>query len=297
MPLIDVSARDHGLTKYATAVLRHLPGEEGATVAPLARALAGEMTGLHSVDDIARGLDGRDGPIVVVLGRGSVAQPPDSFVHAAAKLAAVPGVRFLSALPRANVHGALDLGLAPGFLPGRVTLDSGYEHFAAAWGAVPELRGLDATGILRAAADGGIEALVLVDADPLAEFPDRALASAALANCQVVISVGAFADAASTRADIVLPTTLWGEHSGTGSNLEGRVQRLGRKITAVRTAMPAWRVASELALRFGSDFDLETVEEIQREIATVAPAFAGVDDVLLRRRPRRRRAPALGTRR
>ena len=149
----------------------------------------------------------------------------------------------------------------------------------------------------RAAADGGIEALVLVDADPLAEFPDRALASAALANCQVVISVGAFADAASTRADIVLPTTLWGEHSGTGSNLEGRVQRLGRKITAVRTAMPAWRVASELALRFGSDFDLETVEEIQREIATVAPAFAGVDDVLLRRRPRRRRAPALGTRR
>ena len=241
------------------------------------------MTGLHSVDDIARGLDGRDGPIVVVLGRGSVAQPPDSFVHAAAKLAAVPGVRFLSALPRANVHGALDLGLAPGFLPGRVTLDSGYEHFAAAWGAVPELRGLDATGILRAAADGGIEALVLVDADPLAEFPDRALASAALANCQVVISVGAFADAASTRADIVLPTTLWGEHSGTGSNLEGRVQRLGRKITAVRTAMPAWRVASELALRFGSDFDLETVEEIQREIATVAPAFAGVDDVLLRR--------------
>ena len=148
IPLIDVSARDHGLTKYATSVLRHLPGEEGATAASLARALSGETTGLHSIDDIGRSLADREGPVVVVLGRGSVAQPADSFVHAAAKLAAVPGVKFLSALPRANVHGALDLGLTPGFLPGRVTLDAGYEHFAAAWGAVPELRGLDAEGIL-----------------------------------------------------------------------------------------------------------------------------------------------------
>jgi NADH-quinone oxidoreductase subunit G len=283
VPLIDVSARDHGLTKHATSVLRHLPGEEGATVASLARALAGESTGLRSIDDIARHLEGRDGPVVVVLGRSSVAQPAASVVHAASKLSAVPGVRFLSALPRPNVHGALDLGLAPGFLPGRVTLDAGYEHFTDAWGGVPELRGLDAEGILRAAADGSIEALVLVDVDPLADFPDRALASAALANCRVVVSVGSFADGAATRADIVLPTTVWGEHAGSASNLEGRVQRLGRKVTPERTAMPAWRVATELALRFGSDFDLETVEEVQREIAALAPAFAGVDDSLLRR--------------
>ncbi len=53
VPLIDVSSRDHGLTRHATSVLRHLPGDEGATVAPLARALAGDATGLSSVDDIA----------------------------------------------------------------------------------------------------------------------------------------------------------------------------------------------------------------------------------------------------
>ena len=46
--------------------------------------------------------------------------------------------------------------------------------------------------------------------------------------------------------------------------------------------MPSWRVAAELALRFGVDFDLETVEEIQDEIARVAPAFSGVDSALLR---------------
>jgi NADH-quinone oxidoreductase subunit G len=283
VPLIDVSSREHGLSKQATWTLRHLPGEEGATVAPLARALAGESTGLRSIDDIARGLEGRDGPIVVVLGRGSVAQPAASTVHAASKLTAVPGVRFLSALPRANVQGALDLGLTPGFLPGRITLDAGYEHFRDAWGGVPDLRGLDAEGILRAAAAGSIEALILVDTDPLVDFPDRALASAALANCRVVLSIGAFADGAASRADIVLPTTVWGEQSGSATNLEGRVQRFSRKVTAGRTAMPAWRIAAELALRFGSDFDLETVEEVQQEVARLAPAFAGVDDSLLRR--------------
>ena len=47
--------------------------------------------------------------------------------------------------------------------------------------------------------------------------------------------------------------------------------------------MPDWRIAAELALRLGEDFDLETVEEVQDEIAAVAPAFAGVDAALLRR--------------
>ena len=284
IPLIDVSARDHGLTKYATSVLRHLPGEEGATAASLARALAGETTGLHSIDDIGRNLADREGPVVVVLGRASVAQPADSFVHAAAKLAAVPGVKFLSALPRANVHGALDLGLAPGFLPGRVTLDAGYEHFAAAWGAVPELRGLDAEGILRAAADGSIEALVLVDADPLVDFPDRALAERGARELP----------GRDQRRRVPRRRRDPGRH-GAPHDALGRARRAApptsraacsawaaRSLPTGRRC-PAWRVASELALRFGSDFDLETVDELQREIARVAPTFAGVDDALLRR--------------
>jgi predicted molibdopterin-dependent oxidoreductase YjgC len=45
--------------------------------------------------------------------------------------------------------------------------------------------------------------------------------------------------------------------------------------------MEGWRIAGELALRFGTDFDLETVTEVQDEIAAVAPAFAGVDAALL----------------
>ena len=56
--------------------------------------------------------------------------------------AALPKATFLPALRRGNVFGALDMGLAPGLLPGRVSLDSGREWFTAAWGAVPAGAGL-----------------------------------------------------------------------------------------------------------------------------------------------------------
>jgi anaerobic selenocysteine-containing dehydrogenase len=81
----------------------------------------------------------------------------------------------------------------------------------------------------------------------------------------------------------VLPPTVWGEQVGTTTNLEGRVLRLARKVTADGSAMESWRIAGELAARLGADFDLETTDEVQDEIAKVAPAFAGVDASLLRR--------------
>jgi anaerobic selenocysteine-containing dehydrogenase len=47
--------------------------------------------------------------------------------------------------------------------------------------------------------------------------------------------------------------------------------------------MDDWRIAQELATRFDADFGFETVEDVQDEIARVAPSFAGVDAELVRR--------------
>ena len=65
---------------------------------------------------------------------------------------ALPGARFLPALRRGNVHGALDMGLAPGLLPGRVALEAGRQWFTRAWGSGARHRGRAGTpqaGILR----------------------------------------------------------------------------------------------------------------------------------------------------
>ncbi|HYT38206.1 MAG TPA: molybdopterin-dependent oxidoreductase, partial [Acidimicrobiia bacterium] len=232
---------------------------------------------------LLRGDPGDERPVIVILGRPSLAEPADATVAAAAALRSLPGVRFLSALRRSNVHGGLDLGLAPGFLPGRVTLDAGRAWFEGAWGGVPADRGLDTAGMLAAAAEGRLQALVLLGADPLSDFPDRDLARRALATVPFVVAVDAFPTPSTDAAHVFLPVALAGEKRGTTTNFEGRLLRLARKVTPPGTAMEDWRVAVELALRLGVDFDLEAVDEVTDEIARLAPAHRGADAALLRR--------------
>jgi NADH-quinone oxidoreductase subunit G len=282
VPLVDLGSRDHALTALSTAVLRHAPGVVGEAVGQLVAALDGSATS-PELAALADAIEDRDGPVVVVAGRPSVAESAEATVHVLARLAALPDVRLLSALPAANVHGALDAGLAPGFLPGRVTLAAGAHHVAATWGAVPAERGLDATAILRAAATGRIRALVLLDCDPFREFPDRTVVRAALEAVEHLVVVGSGLGEGLERADVVLPPTVWGEHGGTTTNLEGRVSRLGRVVTPEGLTMESWRIADELAARLGAPLGFETVDQVTDELARVAPASAGVDTALLRR--------------
>jgi NADH-quinone oxidoreductase subunit G len=268
VPLVDLAPLDHALTPLAVAVGRLAPG-------------AG--VGAAELEQIAQARGDRPGSVVVVLGRTSLAESPAVTVGSARALADLTDVSFLSALRRGNVHGALGAGLAPGLLPGRVALDAGTEWFGEHWGATPAARGLDAAGILGAAADGKIQVLVLLGADPLSDFPDADLAQRGVDGAGFVIAVDGFVSDSNRRADVFLPCTLWGEKTGTITNLEDRVQRVGRKVAPEGTAMDDWRIAVELAYRLGRDFDLATVDEVADEVARVAPAQLGANAALLRR--------------
>ena len=277
VPLIEISPRGTGLSRYAAATLGYRPGEAASVAAALVNG-GGDDEAVNA----ARALLGASP--VVVLGRPSVTESAQSVVDAAGILAALPGVRFLSALRRGNVHGALDAGLAPGILPGRVSLDAGRDWFVDGWGKAPEQRGLDTTGILRAAANGELQALVLLGADPLGDFPDRALAKAALERVPFVASVDTFLNESNRLADVVMPAATFAERPGTTTNIEGRVTRLGQKITAPEVAWPDWMVAVELAARLGEDLGFGSLEEIESEVERLAPAFAGLTaDVLAAR--------------
>ncbi|HYH50209.1 MAG TPA: NADH-quinone oxidoreductase subunit NuoG [Acidimicrobiia bacterium] len=259
------------------------PASDQTEPVTVSSATGGADLQLGAAAELLRASSDDERPVIVILGRPSLAEPADATVAAAAALRNIPGVRFLSALRRSNVHGGLDLGLAPGFLPGRVTLDAGRAWFEAAWGGAPAERGLDTAGILAAAADGRLGALVLVGADPLSDFPDRDLARRALANVPFIVAVDAFPTPSTELAHVFLPVALAGEKRGTSTNLEGRLLRLARKVTPPGTAMEDWRIAVELALRLGTDFDLEAVDEVTDEIARLAPAHSGADTALLRR--------------
>ncbi|HEX9505007.1 MAG TPA: molybdopterin-dependent oxidoreductase, partial [Acidimicrobiia bacterium] len=130
---------------------------------------------------------------------------------------------------------------------------------------------------------GAVDTLVLLGADLIQDFPDRIRVQAGLDGVRFVIAVGPFTGDAAERADVFLPTSVWGEKAGSITNLEGRVMRQARLITPEGTTMDDWRIAAELAARFGVDFGFETAEDVQDEIARVAPAHAGVDAELIRR--------------
>ena len=72
-----------------------------------------------------------------------------------------------------------------------------------------------------------------------------------------------------------LPCTLWGEKTGTVTNLEGRVQRVGRKVAPEGTAMDDWRIASELAFRLGTRLRPRDRRRSRRRDGRVAPAQLG----------------------
>ncbi len=286
VPLVDLSTNaTHGLSQYVTHALAPMPGEQHTMAEHLAAALgAANAPGTAIPDGVRAAADAiaaRDGHIVVVLGRANLAERPESTMAAAAALAGVANVRFLSALRRGNVHGALEAGLAPGMLPGRVSL-SERDAATQVWGSVPEARGLDAEAILRGAADGTIRVLVLVGCDPIADFPDHDLAVRAIANVDTVIALDAFPNESNRRAKVLFAATLWGEKAGTVTNIEGRVQTVNRKVSPEGTAMDDWRIAAELSFRLGEDFDLEAVDEVTDELARVAPSLAGVTAALCR---------------
>jgi NADH-quinone oxidoreductase subunit G len=220
----------------------------------------------------------------VILGRPSLAESAAGTVAAADAIhLAHPEVRFLSALRRANVHGALDMGLTPGFLPGRVRrADAGQWFVDGGWPQVPAADGLDAVGILEAAAAGKIDVLVLLGADPLADFPDRDLAQRALAGARTVIAVDTYLNDSSRQADVVLAAAGYAETGGTTTNIEGRISELAQKVTSPGTARDDWMIAAELAYRLDADLGLESVEGIWEEVERLAPSHAGITSRVLR---------------
>jgi len=270
--LVELTPRPTALSEHATVSLVYRPGE----AATVARALVEKAEQDSRLSRAAEALRA-GGDVVIVLGRPSVAESADGIVQAAAVLAqAFPGARFLTALRRGNVHGALDMGLAPGVLPGRVSLDEGHAWFTDGWGSLPEARGLDATGMLQAADQNHLQALVLLGSDPINDFPDRALARRALAAVNFTLAVDCFRNESSRHADVILPAAAFGERSGTTTNLEGRVSRLNQKVTGPGTARPDWMIASELALLLGGDLGFDSLESILVEVERLAPAHAGL---------------------
>jgi len=255
--IVEVSAAPTGMTRYAAASHHSAPGSLGQGVA----------AALDSDASIA------SGSVVVVAGRANLASNSDEIATAIGVLQErVPHAKYLPVMRRGNIMGAIDMGLAPGFLPGRVTLESARAAYTEAWGSLPDKTGFDTAAMLDAAASGRLETLVLLGADPLADVPDRDLVERAFAGARTIVALDCFATASVRRADVVLATAGFGEKGGTTTNIEGRVSRLGQLVTPPGTARADWMIAAELAWRLDGDLGFDSPAAIWAEVCAIAPS-------------------------
>jgi len=287
LSIVELSPQATSLTAVADVSLRYGPGDVGALVDALVSGGTppAAATDADALAD-ARRLIG-EGSVVVVVGRPSLAEDGELVAAAAQALAAaLPTARFLPALRRGNVLGAIDMGLAPGLLPGRVTLEAGRDWFEGAWGSVPTGRGRGTSDILAAAAgeqaEGGrVTALVVLGAEPLADFPDRRLARRALEGAEFVVAVATAPGELLDYADVVLPAAEAHERPGTTTNIEGRISRLGQKLVPPGQAWPDWMIAGELAVHLGQDLGFDSVGTVWDEIERLAVSHRGITRAIL----------------
>ena len=132
---------------------------------------------------------------------------------------ALPQAKFVSLGDYANSRGAADMGLYPDLLPGYLPLDKG-SSFAADWGTLPTLPGLNFLQMSESAKAGQLKALYVVGANPINRFQVDPFA---FSNSLVVVQ-DMFLTETALMADVVLPAANAYEKSGTFTNTCGDLQ-------------------------------------------------------------------------
>ncbi|MEL6983238.1 MAG: 2Fe-2S iron-sulfur cluster-binding protein, partial [Actinomycetota bacterium] len=174
--LIEITPRDTSLSDLAAVRLRCAPGTVGQVMAAIADERIEEAVG--SVDSFqlrrARTLLTGSQPVSVVFGRANLAESARYVADAVGGLQRInPDATYLPALRRGNINGALEMGLTPGFLPGGSRNKGDLDDH---WPNLVDFDGKETDGILRAAAAGEIDTLILLGADPIDDYPDAELA-------------------------------------------------------------------------------------------------------------------------
>ncbi|HEY1825957.1 MAG TPA: NADH-quinone oxidoreductase subunit NuoG [Acidimicrobiales bacterium] len=268
--LVEFAFGASALRPLASVALPTRPGEAHVVAAALASKdakLAKESTVTDAQLSAARELLADGEGVVVVVGRPNLAETAGVMETAARTLAeAFPRARFLPALRRGNVRGALDMGLAPRLRPGR-----GYDA---------SCRGRSTGEQLEAMRSGEQKAVILLGGCLLGNVLDSEGARRALEAASVVV-VGGHGGKTLAYADVVLPAAVQHERHGTVTNIEGRVTNVTAKIVAPGSAWNDVAIASELAESCGQNLGLESVELCAKilEETTGYPALSIMNDV------------------
>ncbi len=141
--------------------------------------------------------------------------------------------------------------------------------------------GLNTRRILERAAEGGIDALILWEVEPVYEYYDRELVIKALENTPFVVVLSSFKDPSAEYASALLPITVPYEEDGTRTNLEGRVQYGKDALWPYAGSRPAWWIFKSLIRRIGGNAPWRSAQEVFESIREDVMAYEDLDPYAL----------------
>ncbi len=188
-----------------------------------------------------------------------------------------PGCGVNTVTEEPNEQGAVDMGVAPEFLPGQARFDdaAARDRFASAWDAsIPSVEsGAHLVEILKRCKRGQIKALYVLGENPLATFPASMEVRAALERLELLVVQDPFLTETAKMAHFVLPACTYAEKDGTFTNLEGRVLRIRQAMDSLGESLPDWHIMTALANAMGCQWEYQSANDIQSEIMKLLPGY------------------------
>jgi NADH-quinone oxidoreductase subunit G len=174
-----------------------------------------------------------------------------------------PGAGLLQIPAGANERGLREAGVVPDAGPG--------------YGALGHRPGRGAAEIARAAADGDVTALYLMQTDPIRDQPDRALWEAALHHAGLVVAhASVLTEGLREHASVIFPAESYAEKEGTIVHPDGRLQRLRIAVAHAGAVQSGWAVLTEIARRAGADFGIERSGDAFEQLVAAVPFYEGL---------------------
>lgn len=182
-----------------------------------------------------------------------------------------------------NVQGACDMGALPNCYPGyqNVTVPENKEKFEKAWGVtLSDKVGVHLTQVPEHILHEEdpkkkIHAYYIFGEDPAQSDPDLAEVREALEKCDFVVMQDIYMNKTGMYADVILPSTGWGEHECVYSCADRGFQIARKLVKPEGDLKHDWQIICEIATEMGYPMHYDSNDQIWNELIELCPSFAG----------------------
>lgn len=111
--------------------------------------------------------------------------------------------------------------------------------------------------------------------DPLQTDAELSAVRKAFEDLELVIVQDIFMTKTASAADVILPSTSWGEHEGVFTAADRGFQRFFKAVEPKWDLKTDWQIISEIATRMGYPMHYNNTQEIWDELRHLCPDFYG----------------------